>query len=97
MRFLEMLANPALRYELAVCQAALADVTARSVAKDGVIDEQADLIRQFRAEVGKLPDYEPRLCYCPLSRWRAWLDGARAGPDGVVHTADDDWLPERAP
>jgi hypothetical protein len=95
MRFLEVFANPALRYELRFCETTLRDVTARSVAKDRVIEEQAELIRQFRAEVGKLPDYQPRICHCGETRWRSWLEGEQAGEDGIVGTKDDDWVQER--
>jgi hypothetical protein len=47
-------------------------------------------VDQIVAEaVAEQAEMTERPCYCTPSRWARWRDGAKAGPDKIVGTADD--------
>jgi hypothetical protein len=94
MSLLQRFADPALQSENLELRLQRAD-------DQQTIRLQADKIKQLTALIAADERLSNRLnnirpCLCGYERWKYWGDGARAGKDGVVSTADDNLIPDRS-
>jgi hypothetical protein len=95
MRFLEVLANPALRREIADRDRRIHVLEAQLADAEGRLRQQGDVLRSYHAWANNQPDPAVKLCVC-ADRHRFWATRQDLGADGLPNT-DDDRFPERAP